>query len=105
MKPIASDERASAGSEAAVFQENVPCVRGGAQRQTSGPERCALPIRIYTLAKQLKLENKALVDICAQIGITGKGSALASLTDEELVSVAEDLFLELDQRESSNGHA
>jgi len=46
-----------------------------------------LPIRIYTLAKQLKLENKALVDICNQIGISGKGSALASLSDEEVATV------------------
>jgi len=46
-----------------------------------------LPIRIYTLAKQLKIENKSLVDICTQIGITGKGSALASLSDEEVARV------------------
>jgi translation initiation factor IF-2 len=46
-----------------------------------------LPIRIYALAKELKIENKALVDICNQIGITGKGSALASLTDEEAANV------------------
>jgi translation initiation factor IF-2 len=42
-----------------------------------------LAIRIYTLAKELKIDNKKLVDICAKAGITGKGSALASLTDEE----------------------
>jgi len=46
-----------------------------------------LPIRIYALAKQLRIEHKALVDICTQIGITGKGSALASLSDEEAVAV------------------
>jgi translation initiation factor IF-2 len=42
-----------------------------------------LPIRIYALAKELKLDNKLLVDICTKAGITGKGSALASLSDEE----------------------
>ncbi|MGA2619670.1 MAG: translation initiation factor IF-2 [Thermoguttaceae bacterium] len=44
-----------------------------------------MPIRIYTLAKELKIDNKKLVDLCTRAGITGKGSALASLTDEEAV--------------------
>jgi translation initiation factor IF-2 len=44
-----------------------------------------LPIRIYSLAKELQIDNKKLVDICTRAGITGKGSALASLTDEEVV--------------------
>ena len=43
-----------------------------------------MPVRIYTLAKQLKLDSKVLVDICNKAGITGKGSALASLSDEEV---------------------
>ncbi|MGD0900498.1 MAG: translation initiation factor IF-2 [Thermoguttaceae bacterium] len=42
-----------------------------------------MAIRIYTLAKELKIDNKRLVEICTKAGITGKGSALASLTDEE----------------------
>ncbi|MBN2023982.1 MAG: translation initiation factor IF-2 [Pirellulales bacterium] len=46
-----------------------------------------MPIRIYALAKQLKLDSKTLVDICNDAGVTGKGSALASLTDEELEKV------------------
>jgi len=46
-----------------------------------------LPIRIYALAKQLKLESKALVDICNKIGISGKGSALASLSDDEVATL------------------
>ncbi len=46
-----------------------------------------MPIRIYSLAKELNIENKELVDICTKAGITGKGSALASLTDEETVRV------------------
>jgi translation initiation factor IF-2 len=44
-----------------------------------------LAVRIYSLAKELKIDSKELVDICTRAGITGKGSALASLTDEEVV--------------------
>ena len=47
----------------------------------------ALSIRIYSLAKQLKIESKALVDLCNKIGIAGKGSALASLTDDEVAQI------------------
>ena len=43
-----------------------------------------MPVRIYSLAKELKLDSKVLVDICTSAGVTGKGSALASLTDEEV---------------------
>ncbi len=46
-----------------------------------------MPIRIYALAKELQIDNKKLVDICTRAGIMGKGSALASLTDEEMVRV------------------
>ncbi|MDP7378480.1 MAG: translation initiation factor IF-2 N-terminal domain-containing protein, partial [Pirellulaceae bacterium] len=46
-----------------------------------------MPIRIYSLAKELGIENKELVDVCAKVGIHGKGSALASLTDEEVSQV------------------
>jgi translation initiation factor IF-2 len=46
-----------------------------------------VPIRIYALAKELKVDSKELVDLCAKAGITGKGSALASLTDEETEKV------------------
>jgi translation initiation factor IF-2 len=42
-----------------------------------------LASRIYSLAKELKLDSKELVDVCAKLGIRGKGSALASLTDDE----------------------
>jgi len=42
-----------------------------------------LPVRIYALAKELKIDSKKLVDVCAQAGIPDKGSALASLSDEE----------------------
>lgn len=46
-----------------------------------------MPVRIYSLAKELKLDSKVLVDICTAAGVTGKGSALASLTDEEVDQV------------------
>ncbi|HYO24914.1 MAG TPA: translation initiation factor IF-2 N-terminal domain-containing protein, partial [Lacipirellulaceae bacterium] len=46
-----------------------------------------MAVRIYSLAKELKLDSKELVDLCTQIGISGKGSALASLTDDEEVKV------------------
>ena len=44
-------------------------------------------VRIYSLAKELKLDSKVLVDICTKAGVGGKGSALASLTDEEVAKV------------------
>ncbi|MGL6196699.1 MAG: translation initiation factor IF-2 N-terminal domain-containing protein, partial [Thermoguttaceae bacterium] len=50
-----------------------------------------MSIRIYALAKQLKVESKYLVDVCKKIGIDGKGSALASLTEQEAEKVKESL--------------
>lgn len=50
-----------------------------------------MSIRIYALAKQLQIESKALVDLCKTAGIEGKGSALASLTPEEVEKVKESL--------------
>ncbi len=46
-----------------------------------------MAVRIYTLAKELNLDSKVLVEICDKAGITGKGSALASLSDEEVVRI------------------
>jgi len=43
-----------------------------------------VPVRIYALAKELDYDGKELVDICKKAGITGKGSALASLDDDEV---------------------
>ena len=40
--------------------------------------------RIYSLAKDLGLDNKEFVEIVKKAGISGKGSALASLEDEEV---------------------
>ena len=43
-----------------------------------------MPVRIYALAKELNIDGKELVAICERAGITGKGSALASLDTEEV---------------------
>ena len=40
--------------------------------------------RISSLAKDLGLDNKELVEIVKKAGIAGKGSALASLEDDEV---------------------
>jgi translation initiation factor IF-2 len=48
-----------------------------------------LPVRIYALAKELKLDSGELSEICAKAGITGKGSALASLEDDEVAKLKE----------------
>ncbi len=50
-----------------------------------------MPVRIYALAKELKMDSKELVDACTRAGVTGKGSALASLTDDEAKKVREHL--------------
>jgi translation initiation factor IF-2 len=44
-------------------------------------------VRIYSLAKDLGLDSKELVDLCTKIGIQGKGSALASLEDDEIARI------------------
>jgi len=46
-----------------------------------------LPVRMYALAKEMNLDSKVLVEICSKAGIPGKGSALASLSDEEVTKV------------------
>jgi translation initiation factor IF-2 len=46
-----------------------------------------LAARIYSLAKELNIDSKLLVDICAKAGLPGKGSALASLSDEEVAKL------------------
>ena len=50
-----------------------------------------MAIRIYQLAKQLKIDNKALVDVCKKLGFAGKGSALASLSDDQVAAIKEHL--------------
>ncbi|MFO7901240.1 MAG: translation initiation factor IF-2 N-terminal domain-containing protein [Pirellulaceae bacterium] len=46
-----------------------------------------MPIRIYALAKELGIDSKELVGACTKVGIPGKGSALASLSDDEVAKV------------------
>ena len=46
-----------------------------------------MAIRIYSLAKELNIDNKELVSICEKAGLRGKGSALASLEDDEVEKV------------------
>lgn len=46
-----------------------------------------MPIRIYALAKELDIDSKELVDVCTKAGVGGKGSALASLSDDEVIKV------------------
>ena len=44
-------------------------------------------VRIYAFAKELGLDNKQLLELCTQAGVKGKGSALASLEEEEVAAV------------------
>jgi len=46
-----------------------------------------VPTRIYSLAKELDIDGKKLVELCTKAGIQGKGSALASLEDDEVVKL------------------
>jgi len=46
--------------------------------------------RIYSLAKELKIESKDLMEVCRELNL-GKGSPLASLTDEEVNLIKEHL--------------
>jgi translation initiation factor IF-2 len=60
-----------------------------------------LAVRIYALAKELKVDSKELVDICTKAGVPGKGSALASLTEDEVEKVKQ--FLKGDGPKSKPG--
>ena len=46
-----------------------------------------MSIRIYALSKQLNIDSKEILDAIKQLGIEGKGSSLAGLTEEEVVLV------------------
>lgn len=48
-----------------------------------------MAVRIYALAKELDVDSKELVDVCTRAGVPDKGSALASLTDDEVAKVKE----------------
>ena len=60
-------------------------------------------IRIYAFAKKLGLDNKQLLDICEKVGIKGKGSALASLEEEEVAKVHQ--FIETGDSDSADSQA
>jgi translation initiation factor IF-2 len=82
-------QRAHCGSLHCVFMTHVAeSISGAPLRpfQEAEPRKRVLDlsIRIYALAKKLKLESKALLDICKAAGVLDKGSALASLTDEQV---------------------
>ncbi len=44
-------------------------------------------LKCWNKAKELRLDSKELVDICSKAGIPGKGSALASLSNDEVAKV------------------
>ena len=44
-------------------------------------------VRIYAFAKELGLDNKQLLELCDKAGVKGKGSALASLEEDEVSAV------------------
>ncbi len=46
-----------------------------------------MPVRIYALARQLRIDKQALFEACKKAGVTVKGSALASLSDDEVAQV------------------
>jgi translation initiation factor IF-2 len=48
-----------------------------------------LAVRIYSLAKELKIDSKELVELCTKAGLSGKASPLASLADDEVVRLKE----------------
>lgn len=50
-----------------------------------------MAVRIYSLAKDIGLDSKELVDLCARLGIQNKGSALASLEDDEIARIKKHL--------------
>ncbi len=50
-----------------------------------------MAVRIYAFAKELALDNKQLLEICEKVGIKGKGSALASLEDDEVARIKQHL--------------
>ncbi|MCL2711124.1 MAG: translation initiation factor IF-2, partial [Planctomycetaceae bacterium] len=54
-------------------------------------ESFSLSIRIYALSKQLNVDSKEILDAIKQLGIEGKGSSLAGLTEEEVVLIKDRL--------------
>ncbi|MGL4942774.1 MAG: translation initiation factor IF-2 [Thermoguttaceae bacterium] len=46
-----------------------------------------MAVRIYSLAKQLNIESKEILELCAQAGIRDKTSTLAGLSDDEVARI------------------
>ena len=46
-----------------------------------------MTIRIYALAKDLKVESKVLIDLCPLLGIKEKANALTNLTDDDVEKI------------------
>ena len=81
------NENAGIAESAVVGRYCTWCSKSLACKARGKKGGLKLPIRIYALAKELKVDSKELVDICAKAGITGKGSALASLSDDETAKI------------------
>jgi translation initiation factor IF-2 len=62
-----------------------------------------LPVRIYSLAKELKIDSKELVELCTKAGLSGKASPLASLADDEVVRLKDFLAHRGSSRPVSSG--
>lgn len=60
-----------------------------------------MPVRIYALAKELKVDSKDLAEICKKVGLAGKGSALASLDDDEVQRVKDYLAAQAQKKQAS----
>ena len=63
----------------------------------------SLSIRIYALSKQLNVDSKEILDAIRQLGIEGKGSSLATLTDEEVDQVKDRILSQKHSTSSQPG--
>jgi hypothetical protein len=78
--PVAADQSIICRQCSDAPQEGLPSAEASSHEMPPAT-------RIYSLAKTLKIDSRELVDICTRAGVTGKGSALASLTDHEVERV------------------
>ena len=67
-----------------VFIRITDNEQSGCQKNRRGG---GVTIRLYSLAKELKVESKALVDICRKLGIIQKANALTNLTEDEVAKI------------------
>ena len=85
-RPSVEKAGATAAVDSALSGAGVTTPTGG---EVTGLTMGSKKVRVYDLAKELKIDSKELVEICAKAGIPDKGSALASLTDDEVVRLKE----------------